>query len=192
MGILQWIKKVFRISNKAKQLEEPKTISKNDNWKDSYKQSEVDSIVEKKLILEEKRKEQIKLIEHFILYKAENLLKEEICEEILKNYDKNILDNTDMQTLIILYKATKIQDMYGDSEIRHFIEDGQYNIVKLVAAENEAREAAEAKMIEEKEQKEKEEFKKWLWDKAESYHYASWMELAEKIYLSIYGELPCF
>lgn len=134
MGILQWIKKVFRISNKAKQLEEPKTISKNDNWKDSYKQSEVDSIVEKKLILEEKRKEQIKLIEHFILYKAENLLKEEICEEILKNYDKNILDNTDMQTLIILYKATKIQDMYGDSEIRHFIEDGQYNIVKLVDA----------------------------------------------------------
>lgn len=62
---------------------------------------------------------------------------------------------------------------------------------RKIAAENEAREAAEVKIAEEKEQKEKEEFRKWLQDKAESYHYSRWMELAEKIYLSIYGELPC-
>lgn len=79
-------------------------------------------------------------------------------------------------------------DLVAEENVNVYI--NQEKAERKIVAENEAREAAEAKIAEEKEQKEKEEFRKWLWDKAESYHYSRWMELSEKIYLSIYGELP--
>lgn len=130
MGIIQWMKKLLKI-NEIKQIEAPKNITKDDNWKNYLHYDISDDEVFQKLTKEEKRIKQIKAIEDMVLYKKE-ITKRDICKKIEEKYRKSVLEDTDMQALIVLHAATKKEDEMGDTNIRYCIEDGNNNIVEIV------------------------------------------------------------
>lgn len=81
---------------------------------------------------EEIRREQIKEITYMVLYKKRNLTKQDILQCIKEKYENIILNDTDINSLIAIYEVIRHEDMYGENNVREFIDDKENNIVKLV------------------------------------------------------------
>lgn len=81
---------------------------------------------------EEIRREQIKEITYMVLYKKRNLTKQDILQCIKEKYENIILNDTDINSLIAIYEVIRHEDMYGENNVREFIDDKENNIVNLV------------------------------------------------------------
>ena len=81
---------------------------------------------------DEIRREQIKEITYMVLYKKRNLTKQDILQCIKEKYENIILNDTDINSLIAIYEVIRHEDMYGENNVREFIDDKENNIVKLV------------------------------------------------------------
>ena len=132
MKIFDLMKK-FTKRNQIKQTK--KSIDKG-NWKEPLhyetSKTDIEENLEEITPMEEKiRNEQIAYVCSIVLNK-EDLKKEDMAKYIKKKYKKVLLNDVDMQSLISIYHAIEHEDMYGNYNIREFIDEDENNIVKLV------------------------------------------------------------
>lgn len=133
MKIFDFMKR-FIEKNQMKQAE---NVVYEDSWREMlrYEPSDDDDIeehLEPTVLTEEQiRAEQIEFVS-FIVLNKENLKREDIAQYIQKKHEDVLLDDTDIQSLISISHAIEYEDMYGDYNIRKFIDDDEKNIVKLV------------------------------------------------------------
>lgn len=102
------------------------------NWKAFLKCKVNTQEAIEKAMNEEIRINQIKEATYIVLYKKRNLTKQDILQCINEKYENIILDDTDISSLISIYEVIRNEDMYGENNIREFIDDKENNIVKLV------------------------------------------------------------
>ena len=77
-------------------------------------------------------------------------------------------------------------DLVTEEKVNEYINRENEEHEKVAEAERVASE--EARIAKEKAEKERADFRKWLQEKARNYHYSTWMDIQEKIFLSLYGE----
>ena len=133
MKIFDFMKKF----TKKNQIEQTENFIYEESWREllHYEPSQGDDIkeplTESVLTKEQIRAKQIEDTS-FIVLNKEDLKREDIIQYIQERYENIVLNDTDIQTLISIYHAIEYEDMYGNYNIRRFIDDDEKNIVKLV------------------------------------------------------------
>lgn len=128
MKILNFIKKDFP----KKKLNENKCSENSKSWKSDLQYTIKDEKIVKPLTLEQMRIEQIKLTNFIVLFKEGHLSKEDIIKCIKNSYSNVILSDEEIEALISIQKIIQYEDLYGNYNIREFIDEDEKNIIELI------------------------------------------------------------